>query len=94
MCVCVCMYTQKQVRKEAVLIQAPTVEEDDDDNGYSLSYVQDGILSGQVKVQSLPTHTHTHTHTHTQMHTHLHACICTYAHVLYDDDSYLQFDPT
>ena len=52
MCVCVCMYTQKQARKEAVLIQAPTVEEDDDDNGYSLNYVQDGMLSGQVKVQS------------------------------------------
>ena len=51
MCVCVCMYTQKQARKEAVLIQAPTVEEDDDDNGYSLNYVQDGMLSGQVKVQ-------------------------------------------
>ena len=44
-CVCVCMYTQKQARKEAVLIQAPTVEEDDDDNGYNLNYVQDGMLS-------------------------------------------------
>ena len=53
MCVCLCMYTQKQARKEAVLIQAPTVEEDDDDNGYSLNYVQDGMLSGQVKVQSV-----------------------------------------
>ena len=52
-CACVCMYTQKQARKEAVLIQAPTVEEDDDNNGYSLNYVQDGMLNGQVKVQSL-----------------------------------------
>ena len=77
MCVCVCMYTQKQARKEAVLIQAPTVEEDDDDNGYSLSYVQDGMLSGQVKVQSLPTHTHTHTHTHKRTRTCMHA----YAHI-------------
>ena len=47
------MYTQKQARKEAVLIQVPTVEEDDDDNGYSLNYVQDGMLSGQVKVQTV-----------------------------------------